>query len=43
MHHFFEVYKSLESKETYVLDIGDRQKAMETIKQAMITYDKEFK
>lgn len=43
MHHFFEIYKSLENIETYVLDIGDREQAMEIIKKAMIRYEKEFK
>ncbi len=43
MHHFFEVYKTLESKETYVLDIGNREKAMDTIEQALKRYEKEFK
>ncbi|MGI6360640.1 MAG: inorganic diphosphatase [Acholeplasmatales bacterium] len=43
MHHFFEVYKALEGIQTYVLNTGDREKAMQTIEQAMKSYEKEFK
>ena len=43
MHHFFEVYKALEGVQTYVLNTGDREKAMQTIEQAMKSYEKEFK
>ncbi len=43
MHHFFEVYKALEGVETYVLNTGNKEKAMKTIAQAMKNYEKEFK
>lgn len=43
MHHFFEVYKSLENKKTYVLDIGDKHKAMKTIEEAIKRYNEVFK
>ncbi len=42
MHHFFEVYKVLEHKMTNVLDVGNRQKAIEIIKIAIERYIKEF-
>lgn len=42
MHHFFQVYKSLENKKTYVLDVGDRKKAEDLIRIAMNRYDEEF-
>ena len=42
MHHFFEVYKELEGLETYVLNIGNKDKAMKVIAQAMKNYEKEF-
>ena len=43
MHHFFEVYKSLENKKTYVLDIGNKEKAKETIQEAINRYNEVFK
>lgn len=43
MHHFFEVYKALEGVETYVLNTGNKEKAMKVIAQAMKNYEKEFK
>ena len=42
MNHFFQVYKSLENKKTYVLDVGDRKKAEDLIRIAMNRYDEEF-
>lgn len=38
MSHFFEVYKSLEGKKTYILDIEDKGVAVDIIKQAIEEY-----
>jgi inorganic pyrophosphatase len=42
MAHFFTVYKELENKVTAVLDVVDRQAAVEIIKKAMTAYNKSF-
>lgn len=42
MHHFFTVYKQLENKETIVNELGDRNKAIEIIKQAIDSYIEHF-
>ena len=42
MHHFFTVYKQLENKETIVNELGDRNKAIEIIKQAIDSYVENF-
>ncbi len=42
MAHFFEVYKSLEGKKTYILDIDGAQEARNIIKQCMETYKDKF-
>ncbi|NLK12732.1 MAG: inorganic diphosphatase [Candidatus Phytoplasma sp.] len=41
--HFFEVYKSLEGKRTYVLDIEGRDEALKVIESSMENYKKKFK
>ncbi len=41
--HFFEVYKSLEGKRTYVLDIEGRDEALKVIESSMENYTKKFK
>ncbi len=38
MNHFFTVYKQLEAKETVVNDVGNREKAVEVITQAIDSY-----
>ncbi|OED29451.1 inorganic diphosphatase [Acholeplasma laidlawii] len=40
--HFFEVYKSLEGKKTYILDIESRDEAIKVVSEAMVSYDKVF-
>lgn len=40
--HFFEVYKSLEGKRTYILDIEGREEAVRVIEDAMTSYEKKF-
>lgn len=42
MHHFFDVYKVLEGKQTHVLNIDNKQKAMEIIAEAMKSYEEKF-
>ena len=42
MMHFFEVYKSLEHKETTVKEICHRDEAMEIIKKCIEKYDETF-
>ena len=42
MGHFFEVYKSLEGKKTYILDIGDKSVAEEIIQDSMKRYKEIF-
>ncbi|HKL61117.1 MAG TPA: inorganic diphosphatase [Acholeplasma sp.] len=42
MGHFFEVYKSLEGKKTYILDIGDRKAAEEIVKDSLKRYREIF-
>lgn len=42
MGHFFEIYKSLEGKKTYILDIEGVDSAKRIIKQCMKNYDKKF-
>lgn len=42
MSHFFEVYKSLEGKKTYILDIESREEAIKIVKESMEHYDKIF-
>ncbi|CCV64957.1 Inorganic pyrophosphatase (Pyrophosphate phospho-hydrolase) [Alteracholeplasma palmae J233] len=43
MSHFFEVYKSLEGKKTYILDIEGKDEALQIIENAMENYNKKFK
>lgn len=40
MRNFFDIYKMLEGKESYVLNVGGKKAAMECIKEAMKEYDK---
>lgn len=42
MMHFFEVYKSLEHKQTTVKEICHRDEAMEIISKCIENYNKEF-
>lgn len=42
MHHFFDVYKVLEGKQTHVLEIEDKEAAKQIIKDAMDKYDEVF-
>lgn len=42
MGHFFEVYKSLEGKKTYILDIGDKNAAQEIIIESLKRYKEIF-
>ncbi len=43
MMHFFEVYKSLEHKQTTVKEICHRDEAVEIIKKCVEIYDKTYK
>lgn len=43
MCHFFEVYKTLENKQTAVNEVGGRDAAIEVIKNAMNSYNKKFR
>ena len=43
MCHFFEVYKTLENKQTAVNEVGGRDAAIEIIKNAMNLYNKKFR
>lgn len=42
MGHFFEVYKSLEGKKTYILDIEGAEAAKKIIVQSIKTYEEKF-
>ena len=42
MKHFFEVYKSLEGKKTYILDVEGADAAKAIIAKGMKAYDKKF-
>lgn len=42
MSHFFEVYKSLEGKKTYILDIDGADEAKRIIEQSIQEYNKRF-
>lgn len=42
MGHFFEIYKSLEGKKTYILDIEGRDSARKIINQCIKNYDQKF-
>lgn len=42
MHHFFDVYKVLEGKQTHVLEIEDKQAAKKIIAEAMKKYEEVF-
>lgn len=42
MHHFFDVYKVLEGQQTHVLNIDNKEKAMEIIAESMERYDKYY-
>jgi len=42
MGHFFEVYKSLEGKKTYILDIEGAESAKKIIAQCIKVYDEKF-
>ena len=41
--HFLQVYKQLENKKIKVLEVGDRKKAAECIKQSMLYFNQTFK
>lgn len=41
-HHFFDVYKVLEGKQTHVLDIDNKEKAKEIIAESIKAYDEIF-
>jgi len=41
--HFFEVYKSLEGKKTYILDIEGKNSALRIIKESIESYKNHFK
>ena len=43
MMHFFEVYKSLEHKQTTVKDIAHRDEAIEIIAKCIKNYSEKFK
>ncbi len=43
MCHFFEVYKTLENKQTAVNEVAGRDTAIEIIKNAMNSYNAKFK
>ncbi len=43
MCHFFEVYKTLENKQTAVNEVAGRDTAIKVIKNAMDLYDKKFR
>lgn len=40
--HFFEVYKQLEGKKTFVLEIQGKEQAMKIIKESMKSYKEKF-
>ena len=42
MGHFFEIYKSLEGKKTYILDIGDKKVAEDIIAEFNETLLRDF-
>ncbi len=42
MKHFFEVYKSLEGKRTYILDVEGPKAAKEIIAKSMRVYEEKF-
>jgi len=42
MGHFFEIYKTLEGKETYILDIEGKKEAEKIILQAIKNYEEKF-
>lgn len=42
MGHFFETYKALEGKKTYILDIEGRKEAEKIIEQSMKNYEETF-
>jgi inorganic pyrophosphatase len=42
MGHFFEIYKSLEGKKTYILDVEGRESAKRIIQQSIKNYEKVF-
>ncbi|MFA5560159.1 MAG: inorganic diphosphatase [Acholeplasmataceae bacterium] len=42
MGHFFEVYKSLEGKKTYILDVQGAEEAKKIINQSIKNYEKTF-
>ncbi|VEU79681.1 inorganic diphosphatase [Haploplasma axanthum] len=42
MGHFFETYKALEGKETYILDIEGRKEAEKIIEQSIKNYEEKF-
>src|SRR5690554_4696414 len=43
MHHFFDVYKVLEGKQTHVLEIEDKQSAKKIIAESMEKYEEVFR
>lgn len=40
--HFFEVYKSLEGKRTYILDIENKEEAIKVIAESIEAYKEKF-
>ena len=42
MNHFFRVYKQLEGKDTIVNEVGDREKAVGIVAQAIENYIENF-
>lgn len=40
--HFFEIYKALEGKQTYILDIEGRKEAEKVIEYSLKNYEKHF-
>ncbi len=42
MKHFFEVYKSLEGKKTYILDVEGPEEAKKIIAKSMKVYEEKF-
>ena len=42
MGHFFEIYKALEGKKTYILDIDGKEEAKRVIEFSLENYEKHF-
>ena len=43
MSHFFKVYKELEGKATYVMDVQGPEEAKQIIKKSIEAYKEKFK